>query len=96
MSLLVRLFVHCNYNSCISLARIPAWCIVQVGKLIGVSYELQGLENINRDHGGVVLINHQSAIDLIGNLLSIANSIIFVLYKPRLYREKGYLFLKKR
>jgi lysophosphatidate acyltransferase len=46
--------------------RIPAWSIVQVGKLIGVSLEIQGLENINRNHGGVVFINQQSALDLIG------------------------------
>lgn len=46
--------------------RIPAWCIVKIGQLIGASFEIQGLENINKDLGGVVLINHQSAIDLIG------------------------------
>jgi hypothetical protein len=33
---------------------------------MGVSLEIQGVENINKDHGGVVLINHQSSIDLIG------------------------------
>jgi lysophosphatidate acyltransferase len=51
---------------CFSAHRIPAWCIVKVGQLLGASFELQGLENINRNTGGVVLINHQSAIDLIG------------------------------
>lgn len=47
-------------------ALLPAWCIVKVGEFLGVSFEVQGLENINRDIGGVVVINHQSAIDLIG------------------------------
>lgn len=47
-------------------ALFPAWCIVKVGELLGVKFEVQGLENINRDKGGVVLINHQSAIDLMG------------------------------
>lgn len=47
-------------------ALIPAWTIVQFGKIIGISFEVQGLENINRDKGGVVLINHQSGLDLIG------------------------------
>jgi lysophosphatidate acyltransferase len=49
-------------------ALIPAWCIVQVGRLLGVSFEVQGIENLNSDEGGIVLINHQSAIDLIGEL----------------------------
>lgn len=48
--------------------RIPAWCIVKVGQFLGASFEIQGLENIKRDSGGIVLINHQSAIDLIGEL----------------------------
>lgn len=44
----------------------PAWCIIQVGKVLGVEFELQGIENIDREKGGIVLINHQSALDLIG------------------------------
>lgn len=54
------------YKIFFKFTRVPAWCIVQVGKLLGVSLEIQGLENINKDQGGVVMINHQSAIDLIG------------------------------
>jgi lysophosphatidate acyltransferase len=49
-------------------ALIPAFCIVKVGELIGASFEVRGLENVKRDKGGVVLINHQSAIDLMGML----------------------------
>lgn len=48
--------------------RFPAWCIVKIGQLIGASFEIQGLENINRMAGAVVVLNHQSAIDLIGEL----------------------------
>lgn len=47
-------------------ALIPAWCMVQAGKIIGVYFDVQGIENINKDKGGVILINHQSGIDLIG------------------------------
>jgi lysophosphatidate acyltransferase len=47
-------------------ALFPAWCIVKIGEFLGVAFEVQGLENINHDKGGVVLINHQSAIDLMG------------------------------
>ncbi|CRK90938.1 CLUMA_CG004627, isoform A [Clunio marinus] len=70
-------------------ALIPAWCIVKVGQLIGASYEIRGLENINRDSGGVVLINHQSAIDLIvlgklwpviGRATQVAKKEIFYLF----------------
>jgi lysophosphatidate acyltransferase len=53
----------------------PAWCIVQVGKFIGVSFEVQGIENINRDKGGVVLINHQSGLDLIGKKFNFQKNI---------------------
>lgn len=56
-------------NVLVSPDRIPAWCIVKVGQLLGVSFEIQGIEHINRDKGAVVLINHQSAIDLIGESL---------------------------
>lgn len=54
----------------VSLFSIPAWCIVKVGQLIGASFEIQGLENVNIKSGGVVLINHQSGIDLIGEFES--------------------------
>jgi 1-acyl-sn-glycerol-3-phosphate acyltransferase len=70
---LACLFALCNYNPCF--ARIPAWCIVQVGKVIGVSLEIQGVENINKDHGGVVLINHQSAIDLMGEFAAASKQV---------------------
>ena len=51
-------------------ALIPAWCIGKVGELIGFSFEVQGIENIVKDQGSVVLVNHQSAIDLIGEYLN--------------------------
>lgn len=60
--------------------RIPAWCIVKVGQLIGTSFEIQGLENINRKCGGIVLINHQSAIDLIGNTNICTNLLTEMFY----------------
>lgn len=47
-------------------ALIPAWCVVKIGEIIGVSFEVQGKENIKKEEGGIVLINHQSAIDLMG------------------------------
>ncbi|KAL7028434.1 hypothetical protein ACKWTF_005829 [Chironomus riparius] len=46
-------------------ALIPAWCIVKVGEFLGLTFEIQGIENLNQNEGSVVLVNHQSAIDLI-------------------------------
>lgn len=46
--------------------RIPAWCIIQVGKVLGVKFELEGLEHVDKNKGGIVIINHQTALDLIG------------------------------
>uniref|UniRef100_A0A1A9UGP9 1-acyl-sn-glycerol-3-phosphate acyltransferase n=2 Tax=Glossina TaxID=44049 RepID=A0A1A9UGP9_GLOAU len=45
-------------------ALIPAWSCRQLCKALGVTMEVRGLENIRKDSGGVVLINHQSCLDL--------------------------------
>lgn len=44
---------------------MPAYGCVKLGRLLGVSFEVRGLENIERSKGAVVIINHQSAIDLV-------------------------------
>lgn len=54
----------------IPFSSFPAWACVQFGKLLGVTFEVRGLENINRKKGAVVLINHQSGIDLMGESLT--------------------------
>lgn len=46
--------------------RMPAWGCRLLLQILGVTYEVRGLENINKSHGGVVLMNHQSGIDLAG------------------------------
>ena len=35
-------------------------------KLLGIKFELRGHENIVQDSGCVVLMNHQSALDVLG------------------------------
>ncbi|XP_043276348.1 1-acyl-sn-glycerol-3-phosphate acyltransferase alpha isoform X2 [Venturia canescens] len=45
-------------------ALIPAWGARQIAKLLGVNFKVRGQENVVKDTGAVVLINHQSAIDL--------------------------------
>lgn len=47
-------------------SRIPAYLCIGFGKMLGASFTVRGKENINRNHGGIVLMNHQSALDLIG------------------------------
>ncbi|XP_030380540.1 putative 1-acyl-sn-glycerol-3-phosphate acyltransferase acl-2 [Scaptodrosophila lebanonensis] len=45
-------------------ALVPAWCFRQLCRLVGITMEVRGLENVRKDHGSVVLMNHQSALDL--------------------------------
>lgn len=46
-------------------ALLPAYLCTKFGKALGASFEVRGKENVNRQHGGVVLMNHQSALDLV-------------------------------
>ncbi|KAK5649747.1 hypothetical protein RI129_000776 [Pyrocoelia pectoralis] len=46
-------------------ALIPAWALRMSSWILGLNYEIKGKENIIKDSGCVVLINHQSALDLI-------------------------------
>ncbi|XP_065357246.1 1-acyl-sn-glycerol-3-phosphate acyltransferase alpha [Calliphora vicina] len=43
----------------------PAWACRQLCKGLGVTMEVRGLENIRKNSGSVVLLNHQSALDLL-------------------------------
>ncbi|XP_066588380.1 1-acyl-sn-glycerol-3-phosphate acyltransferase beta [Prorops nasuta] len=54
-------------------ALLPAWCVKNTGKILGVNFVIRGHENIVEDSGCVVLINHQSSIDLcvLGELWSV-------------------------
>ncbi|XP_058801737.1 1-acyl-sn-glycerol-3-phosphate acyltransferase beta [Phymastichus coffea] len=45
-------------------ALIPAFGCRLTAKLIGLNYQLRGKENIVKDEGAIVLINHQSNLDL--------------------------------
>lgn len=47
--------------------RVPARCVVIIAKIIGINFRFRGKENIVKDSGSVVLINHQSSLDLCGN-----------------------------
>jgi 1-acyl-sn-glycerol-3-phosphate acyltransferase len=61
-----------NTVSCYSL---PAWSERQLSKLLGIKFEVRGYENIVQDSGCIVLMNHQSALDILGELccLSLTN-----------------------
>nr|CAD7204614.1 unnamed protein product [Timema douglasi] len=43
----------------------PAWGARQISKLLGLQWEVRGMENAVNDTGCVILINHQSALDLL-------------------------------
>ncbi|KAH8410550.1 hypothetical protein KR009_001329 [Drosophila setifemur] len=45
-------------------ALFPSWCFRQLCRMMGITMEVRGLENVRRDHGSVVIMNHQSAVDL--------------------------------
>uniref|UniRef100_A0A336LPN0 1-acylglycerol-3-phosphate O-acyltransferase n=1 Tax=Culicoides sonorensis TaxID=179676 RepID=A0A336LPN0_CULSO len=44
---------------------VPSKCFIFLGKLLGITFEVRGLENIDKERGGVVVVNHQSALDII-------------------------------
>ncbi|XP_014482674.1 PREDICTED: 1-acyl-sn-glycerol-3-phosphate acyltransferase alpha-like [Dinoponera quadriceps] len=45
-------------------AILPARGVVIIAKMLGINYHLRGKENTVKDTGCVVLINHQSSLDL--------------------------------
>ncbi|XP_034950998.1 1-acyl-sn-glycerol-3-phosphate acyltransferase alpha isoform X2 [Chelonus insularis] len=46
-------------------ALIPAWQLKWFAKLLGCNYIIRGHNNIIKDSGAIVLINHQSSLDVI-------------------------------
>lgn len=68
-------------------ALIPGIVACQFIRWIGVEYEIRGKENINVNNGGVVLLNHQSAIDIVmlSRLLREFRNIVPVVKKELFY-----------
>ncbi|XP_055634200.1 1-acyl-sn-glycerol-3-phosphate acyltransferase alpha-like [Toxorhynchites rutilus septentrionalis] len=60
---------------------------IEFVRWLGVSYEVRGTEHINVRNGGVALINHQSAIDivLLARLLADFRNIVPVVKKELFY-----------
>lgn len=46
--------------------RLPAWSLKQAGKFLGLKFVVNGKENIVQNSPCIVLINHQSIIDMLG------------------------------
>ncbi|XP_065346649.1 1-acyl-sn-glycerol-3-phosphate acyltransferase alpha-like [Cloeon dipterum] len=44
--------------------QLPAWLLRWCMRMIGITYEVKGKQNILKDSGAVVLMNHQSILDL--------------------------------
>lgn len=45
---------------------LPAWSLKMVGRFLGIRFSVSGKENIIENSACVVLINHQSIVDLLG------------------------------
>lgn len=69
----------------------PAWGICQLFGWFGVTYEIRGEQHIRRRSGAVVLINHQSFIDLvvlghlwpiIGRATVVAKRLVLFFFPP--------------
>ncbi|XP_055599546.1 1-acyl-sn-glycerol-3-phosphate acyltransferase alpha-like [Uranotaenia lowii] len=68
-------------------ALVPGIVAYKFIELMGVEYEIRGKENINIKNGGVAIINHQSAIDviLLARLLRVFRNIVPVVKKELIY-----------
>lgn len=49
---------------------MPARGVITIAKIIGINFHFRGKENIVKDSGCVVLINHQSSLDLCGKIFA--------------------------
>lgn len=82
---------------------MPSRGCILLGRLLGVVYELRGLENIDTTKGGVMLVNHQSSLDMfvcshlsmkIGRFATVVKkSVLYVFPFPWLW---GTIFLDRK
>lgn len=42
-----------------------AYCVSNVTRLLGITYEVHGTENVRLDSGGIIMLNHQGCLDLV-------------------------------
>ncbi|KAG7209176.1 hypothetical protein KM043_015313 [Ampulex compressa] len=68
-------------------ALFPAWVVRKVAQTIGITFHVRGKENIVKNSGCVVLINHQSALDLcvLGELWPVLENCKVIAKKEILY-----------
>lgn len=69
-------------------ALIPAWLLRQTNhKVLGIKFEVRGKENIVQDSGCIVLINHQSMLDLgvLAELWPVLERCVVIAKKEILY-----------
>ncbi|KOC69133.1 1-acyl-sn-glycerol-3-phosphate acyltransferase alpha, partial [Habropoda laboriosa] len=87
-------------------ALVTAWCIRQCCKFIGLTYRVRGKENIVNESGSVILVNHQSALDMtvMGVLWSLIDNCAAIAKKEILYAGQlglaswlwGTIFINRR
>jgi 1-acyl-sn-glycerol-3-phosphate acyltransferase len=68
-NILIYVVIYCS---------LPAWGARQLSKFLGIKFEIKGHENIVEDSGCVVLMNHQSALDVLGEFLVCSLSVIVI------------------
>ncbi|XP_034171031.1 1-acyl-sn-glycerol-3-phosphate acyltransferase beta isoform X1 [Osmia lignaria lignaria] len=68
-------------------ALFSAWCVKKVLEFLGVRFRVRGKENIVKDSGSIVLINHQSILDLcvLGELWPVLTKCTVIAKKEILY-----------
>ncbi|XP_055381962.1 1-acyl-sn-glycerol-3-phosphate acyltransferase-like [Condylostylus longicornis] len=91
-----------DYRNCLG----PTWVCKHFSRLLGITMEVRGLENIRRNHGSVVIMNHQSALDLtaiahiwplIGNITTIAKKeLLYIPFFGLGLWLSGFLFIDRK
>lgn len=53
-----KVLIHFHFS-------FAAYCVSNVARLLGITYEVHGIENVQLDSGGIIMLNHQGCLDLV-------------------------------
>lgn len=71
-------------NSSLSFSWASTWCH-RVTALIGLRWELRGKEHLEKDRACIIVANHQSSLDVLGNLYTFISIYLLIIFKLILY-----------
>lgn len=60
--------------------------------MLNITMEIRGLENVRTDRGGIVLLNHQSSLDLLGMYMCDDGRIVTPLMTMYNILSEGVMF----